>query len=52
MQFWKTTTISTTKSALSIKKTTIFWRQDDENFKKKNPFGQVPLNAPSHGPIL
>ena len=52
MRFWKTTTISTTKSRLSIKKTIIFRRQEDDEFKEKNPFGQVPINAPSHWPIL
>ncbi|MHC4749795.1 MAG: hypothetical protein ACYTFW_07955 [Planctomycetota bacterium] len=48
----KTTTISTTKSRLSIKKTLFFRRQDDEHFKEKNPFRQVPINAPSHWSIL
>lgn len=52
MQILKTTTISTTKSRLSIKKTLLFRRPDDEHFKEKNPFRQVPINAPSHWPIL
>ena len=52
MQILKTTTISTTKSRLSIKKTTIFRRQEDEKFNEKNPFRQVPINTPSHWPIL
>ena len=34
------------------KKTTIFRRQEDDEFKEKNPFRQVPINASSHWPIL
>ena len=34
------------------KKPLFFRRQEDENFKEKNPFRQVPINASSHWPIL
>jgi hypothetical protein len=51
MQILKNTTIYTTKSRLSIKKTLFFRRQDDEYFKEKNPFRQVPINASSHWQI-
>jgi hypothetical protein len=34
------------------KKPLFFRRKEDENFKEKNPFRQVPLNAPSYRPIL
>jgi hypothetical protein len=27
-------------------------RKEDEKFKEKNPFRQVPINAPSHWPLL
>lgn len=43
-QYWKTTTFNTTKSRLSIKKITIFRRQDDENFsKRKTRSDKFPL---------
>ena len=34
------------------KKPLFFRRQEDDEFKEKNPFGQVPINPPSNWPIL
>jgi len=39
------------KSDYLSKKPLFFRRKDDEKFKEKNPFRQVPINAPSHWPI-